>query len=311
MNLNNVFPYRKVVLFVLIVLMVTTAFGQKENEITILVTAMPHNERTRNIAEKLEPIDFAVYEDKKSQKIISSKKAGQEPIVLAVLIQDNLVSRVNNELGEIKNFILSLPENSKVMTAYISTGRLQVRQQFTTDKEKAAKSLRILLSSDIATPFSPYMQVVDALEMFNDQPKKARRMLLLVSDGLDDTFGFRLSSPSFSIHLDRTIREAQRQGVATFAIYAPSVSLRRFNRHAINYGQGSLLKLADETGGEAFFSGSDFVTFNPYFKDYTEMLNNQWLITYRSKSGSKGFRKIEVTTDFDIHLHHQAGYRLK
>ena len=39
--------------------------------------------------------------------------------------------------------------------------------------------------------------------------------------------------------------------------------------------------LADETGGEAFFSGSDFVTFDPYFRELGEILENQWLITFR------------------------------
>ena len=91
----------------------------------------------------------------------------------------------------------------------------------------------------------------------------------------------------------------------------PSVGRTRFSRHAVNYGQGSLLRFADETGGEAFFSGTDFVTFDPYLREYRELLKNQWLITYRSKTTKKGFRKIEVTTDFDIHLHHPAGYRVK
>lgn len=300
-----------------ILLLIPTIFAQKnktsdnKGQITLLVTAMPDNDRTRSIADKLQPTDFAVLEDKKSQKIISAKKASEDPIILAVLIQDNLVGRVNNELGEIKDFIKSLPDDSRVMTGYISSGKMQVRQEFTTDKKEAADSFRILLSSDIATPFSPYLQVVDALKMFEGQPKNARRMLLLISDGLDDTFGLRYSSPSFSVYLDQAINEAQRQGVSVYTIYAPSVGRTRFSRHAVNYGQGSLLKFSDETGGESFFSGTDFVTFSPYFKEYNDLLKNQWLITYQSTNTKKGFRKIEVTTDFDIHLHHSAGYRAK
>lgn len=309
--------FRKVFILFTILFLCTSVFAQKDKvsekngEVTILVTAMPHNDRTRSIADKLQPSDFDVLEEKKSQKIISIKKASEEPIILAVLIQDNLVGRVNNELDEVKDFIKNLPDNSRVMTAYIGMGTLRVRQEFTPDKNKAADSLRILLSSDIATPFSPYVQVVDALKMFEDQPKDARRMVLMISDGLDDTFGLRGSSPFFSVYLDQAISEAQRQGVAAFTIYAPSVGRTRFSRHAVNYGQGSLLRFADETGGESFFSGTDFVSFNPYFKEYNELLKNQWLITYQSKNTKKGFRKIEVTTDFDIHLHHPAGYKVK
>ena len=66
-----------------------------------------------------------------------------EPLNLAVLIQDDLVSQVGNELGVTRDFIRSLPQGSKVMVGYITTGSLQVRQPFTTDLEKAAQSLRI------------------------------------------------------------------------------------------------------------------------------------------------------------------------
>jgi hypothetical protein len=78
---------------------------------------------------------------------------------------------------------------------------------------------------------------------------------------------------------------------------------------AINYGQGALNRLADETGGVAFFSGSDFVTFDSYFKELNELLDRQWRITYRSANTGSGFRHIEVTTDYDLHMHHPAGYR--
>src|SRR5688572_16563504 len=65
-----------------------------------------------------------------------------EPLNLAVLIQDDLVPQVGNELGVTREFIRSLPAGSQVMVGYITSGSLQVRQPFTNDLEKAAKSLR-------------------------------------------------------------------------------------------------------------------------------------------------------------------------
>ncbi len=283
---------------------------QHKGEVTLLVTAMPHNDRTRPIAEKLQPTDFAVLEDKKPQKIISAKKASAEPIIIAVLIQDDLVGRVNNELDGIRNFIRGLPENSRVMTAYLTSGTMQVAQDFTADKAAAANSLHILRSTESAAPFNPYVEVVEASKRFEAQPE-GRRMILLVSDGLDMSHGFYSASPAMSIDLDRAISESQRRGVAVFTFYAPSVGYTSFSRLAVNYGQGSLLRLADETGGEAFFSGTDFVSFDPYFREYNELLGRQWLINYRSNNSGKGFRRIEITTDFDIHLHHPAGYKVK
>ena len=82
-----------------------------------------------------------------------------QPLNLAVLIQDDLVSQVGNEIGVTKDFIRSLPEGSRVMVGYITTGSLQVRQPFTTDLDKAAKSLRIPIASRGSSAFNPYVEV--------------------------------------------------------------------------------------------------------------------------------------------------------
>lgn len=314
MRTFNFLKYIKIVSVMLPLLLLTAAVavGQKvarsDSEVTILVTAMPHDDESRAIAGRLEGSDFAVFENKQRQKIVSVKKADKSPIVFAVLIQDNLIGGVNNQLPEIRDFIRDLPEGSRVMVGYVGTGSLQVRQDFTTDLNKAADSLRIVAGSPFSEPYSPYLHVVDALKLFKDQPSTERRMMLLISDGLDDSFGFRLSSPLHSVYLDDAVRTAQRNRVAVFTIYASSTTTRRRSRMAYNYGQGSLLRLSDETGGGALFSGIDFVSFDPYFKEYRNALKDQWLITYESATTGKGFRRIDVQTDFDIDLQFPAGY---
>jgi VWFA-related protein len=279
-------------------------------DVTILVTVHPHDDRTRAIAAKLQPEDFTVLEEKRKQRILSVKRPAEAPPIIAVLIQDDLVSRVNNEIQFMKEFIRRLPEGSRVMTGYLTAGSLRIAQDFTTDRTRAAESLRIVVGSESAAPYNPYVEVVEALKRFDSQPV-GRRLVLLVSDGLDVSRGFRSASPMFSLDLDRAISEAQRRGVAVFSFYAPSVGLTSVSRLAVNYGQGSLNRFADETGGEAFFTGTDFVTFDPYFKEFNDLLGRQWLITYRSTNTGSGFRQIEVTTDFNVHLHYPAGYRAR
>ncbi|HYJ46709.1 MAG TPA: hypothetical protein VEV81_08855, partial [Pyrinomonadaceae bacterium] len=86
----------------------------------------------------------------------------ESPLNLAILIQDDLVSRVGTELNVTRDFIRSLPAGSRVMVAYVTAGSLQVRQPFTTDLEKAAKSLRMPVGSTNASPYNPYVEVVEA-----------------------------------------------------------------------------------------------------------------------------------------------------
>jgi VWFA-related protein len=320
MNRNSVIFRIAVILanvaIVLISAAIVVAQDQKREvvvngrELTILVTVDPHNDRTREIATKLQPEDFTVLEEKQKQRIISVKRASESPPIIAVLIQDDLVSGVSNEIAGIKEFIRHLPEGSRVMTAYLTAGSLRVTQKFTTDRMRAAESLRIVTSNQSAATYSPYIQVVEALKRFDEQPA-GRRIVLLMSDGLDVSQGFRDASPMFSLYLDQAIREAQRRGVAIFSFYAPSVGLTSVSRLAVNYGQGSLNRVADETGGEAFFSGTSFVTFDPYFRELNDLFDRQWLITYQSANSGTGFRRIEVTTDFDLHLHHPSGYRVR
>jgi len=197
-----------------------------------------------------------------------------EPINLAILIQDDLDSQVSNEISVTRDFIRSLPRGSRVMVGYITTGTLQVRQPFTNDLDKAARSLRILLSSTVASPYNPYVEVIEALRHFNGL--KGKNAVLLISDGLDTSRGFDATSSGNTMDLVRAIKHSNKQNVAVYTFYAPSVGLTSRSRIAASYGQNSLNRLANDTGGKAFFQGSTgFVTFDSYFKRLRKTLNEQ------------------------------------
>src|SRR5260370_37890170 len=111
------------------------------------------------------------------------------PLNIAILIQDDLVAHVANELGVTRDFIRSLPAGSRVMVGYITSGTLQVRQPFTTDLNRAAGSLRMPIASTSASPFNPYVEVIEALKKF-DSGWNGHNIVLLISDGLDVSRGF-------------------------------------------------------------------------------------------------------------------------
>lgn len=206
-----------------------------------------------------------------------NRRAG-ESLNLAILIQDDLDSQVSNELGVTRDFIRSLPSGSRVMVGYITTGTLQVRQPFTDDLDKAARSLRRPLSSDAASPYNPYVEVIEALRAFKGL--KGQNAVLLISDGLDTSRGFDVSSSGNTIDLLRAIDHANKQNVMVFTFYAPSVGLTSRSRVAAHYGQNSLNRLAHDTGGKAFFQGSSgFVTFDSYFKRLKQTLNEREILS--------------------------------
>src|SRR5437762_1649326 len=200
----------------------------------------------------------------------------REPLNIAILIQDDLTSRVGNELGVTRQFIRSLPAGSRVMVGYITAGTLQVRRPFTTDLNLAAKSLRIPIASTSASAYNPYVEVIEALKKF-DSSWKGHNAVLLISDGLDTSRGFDATTAGHTIDIDRAIKEANKRDVAIFSFYAPSVGLTSRNYLAASYGQSSLNRVSDETHGKAFFHGTTgFVTFDSYFNRLREALNRDY-----------------------------------
>lgn len=197
-----------------------------------------------------------------------------EPLNLAILIQDDLTSQVSNELAATRDFIRSLPSGSRVMVGYITSGALQVRQPFTGDLDMAARSLRITRSSTAGSPYNPYVEVIEALRHFDGL--KGKNAVLLISDGLDTSRGFDVTSSANTMDLLRAIKHANKENVAVYSFYAPSVGLTSRSRIAASYGQNSLTRLSRDTGGKAFFQGTTgFVTFDSYFKRLKQTLNEQ------------------------------------
>ncbi|HXD29960.1 MAG TPA: hypothetical protein VN643_02510 [Pyrinomonadaceae bacterium] len=198
----------------------------------------------------------------------------EAPVNIAILIQDDLISAVGNEIRITADFIRTLPQGSRVMVGYITSGSLQVRSPFTSDLNAAAQSLRIPYSSTAASPYNPYVEVIEAIRKFDTS--KGRNVILLISDGLDVSRGFDTTSAADTMDLLRAIKEANARQIAIYSFYAPSVGLTSHNRLAASYGQSSLNRISNETGGRAFFQGTTgFVTFDPYFNQLRRVLNER------------------------------------
>ena len=270
--------------------------------VTIPVTIKVNKPET-----EIRVVDLMVREDGEVQSLLSIRRPADNPVTLAVLLQDDLVSSIASEARGVANFIRDLPAGSRVMVGYIRSGSLQVRRRFTTDLDRAAASVRAPLSSASASPFNPYVEIIEALRRFDSQPL-GRRAILVVSDGLDISRGLDSSSPSESLDLARAIREAQRRGVAIYSIFAPPAVSG--NRLLIGNGQSSLQRLSDETGGRAFFQGSSApVSFQPFLREISSTLDRQIALTYLSTHPNKGFHRLEVKPlDRDVEVRHPAGY---
>lgn len=276
--------------------------------VTIPITI---RERGKRPEQEIMPVgDFIVHEDGDVQRVLSVRSISNAPLSVAILIQDDVVPTIGNEIKAMKEFIGRLPRGSRVMIGYIRSGSLQVRQKFTTDLERATNALRIPIGSASAAPFNPYIEIREGLKRFEALPA-GRRAMLVVSDGLDISRGVDSSPPGQSIDLERAIREAQRNSVAIYSFYVPTVTLEASrNQLLISNALGSLQKLSEETGGRAFFQGTGApVSFDPFLRELGVSFARQMAITYLSTHPKKGYHRIEVKTEMpNIEIDHPAGY---
>ena len=259
---------------------------------------------------ELRTVDLTIQEDGEPQTILSVRAMGtSSPINLMVLIQDDVVSSIGLEIKSLAGFIRRLPRGSRVSVGSLRTGSLQVRQKFTADLEKAAKSLRGPAGVASVAPYNPYVEVIEALKRFDAQPA-GRRAILLVSDGLDASHGIDSSGPTQSLDLQRAINEAQRRGVAVYSFYAPTATTA-VDGNLISNAQSSLQRISDETGGRAFFQGFSAPTsFDPFIKELNSALERQIALTYLSTHLKKGFHRVKIKSSTPgVDISHPAGYR--
>ena len=283
---------------------------QRVRTMSIPISIFTKEELRQGQAEEFVQADrLIVREDKEEQTILSIRSVVDAPLALAILVQDDLSSSFNLQIKDLKRFIRSLPRGSRVMVAYLRGGTLQVRQRFTDDLDRAAESLRIVASSSTVSPRNPYDGVIEALNRFDALPA-GRRAILLISDGLDITQGLSDWNPTQSLDLDRAIIRAQRRSVSVFSFYSPASVTERGDTRLILNGQGSLAKLSDGTGGRAFFQGSIApISFEPFFRELTLLLNRQFLLSYLSTHMKRGYHRVEVlSTNPTVKIEHPKGY---
>jgi hypothetical protein len=268
---------------------------------------VPVTVRLRERPIEIRVVDFILREDGEIQRELSRRSGYDSPMTLAVLLQDDLASSVSVEAKTVAEFIRNQPGGSRVMVAYIRQGSLDVRRKFTNELERAAQSVRPPLGLASASPYNPYVEIIEGLRRFDSQPL-GRRAMVVVSDGLDISRGLDTSSPGQSFDLQRAISEAQRRSVAIYSIFVPSAAsvspLLSLN------GQSCLERLSNETGGRAFFQGTSApLSFDPFLKEIDALLKGQIAYTYLSTHTNKGFHRLEIKPlDNDVEIRHPAGY---
>jgi VWFA-related protein len=224
--------------------------------------------------EDLRAEQVRILEDGAAQEILRFQRVTDLPVHLQVML--DVSASMVDRLGVAREAALDLfqteitPRDRAALVTF--NDHPYLASDFTNDLGKLAGSLAGL-KAERGTAL--HDAIVFGLYYLNGI--KGQRALLLLSDGKDESSRF-----SF----DQALEYAQRSGVAVYAIglgKQPGQARRALSR------------LADGTGGRAFFIGEIAELAGVYGRILGE-LRSRYLITYQSTntSGSSRFREIEA-----------------
>lgn len=229
---------------------------------------------------------------------------------LMILIDDTLNTSIGNNLNDLRDFVRAQPASTVVGIGYMANAGVNIVQNFTADKDLAVRAIRLPRGST-STMDSPYLSLISLVRGWPQQ--KVRRVVLMVSDGIDRLRGERPQSsrlgpnfgPTFhsmpTISTDATSASeiSQRYNVLVFSIYAVGVGRAGRSSWDLQIGQSGLTKIAQETGAEHFSLGtSQLVSFKPHLDRFQRMLNNQYYVVFRAVPGRRaGLQRIRIETE--------------
>jgi len=254
--------------------------------------------------------DFLVTEEKRPVQfdfLGEVKELEKLPIYVGVLMDTSgsTSGKLGFEKEAAKNFLYMVTRTRKDHGAFATfDDEVNLRQDFTQNLD--------LLERAIDTVKKPGSQtsLYDAVWQFCDEKMRGvnspRRALVVITDG-DDTYS--------RARLDDAISMAQRTDTIIFAISTKG----GFTGSAVpgveagtvkDSGDKNLQRMAEDTGGRAFYTG-DMLALERAFKKIGEELRSQYLLTYRPEGPfDGGYRRIEVkvATGDNYKINAKRGY---
>ncbi|MGH9758125.1 MAG: hypothetical protein ACRD4M_10335 [Candidatus Acidiferrales bacterium] len=239
--------------------------------------------------------DVAVYQNKDKQTVTSwvPAQGDKASLQLAIIIDDSDNTSLGGQFGDITSFIKSLPASTAVGIYYASNGTVQTASNFSADHDAVAKKLRMPFGN-VGAYSSLYLSLMDFMKRW--PVSSARREIFVIADGID-----RFRGDPFSPDVDSTIRRAQMSGIMIHTIYASGVGYASRNFFRVNNGQSNLARMADGTGGESFFQGTQTpISFAPFLSNLDTVLKNQYWLSFtmnRSKKAKGDLQRFRVRTE--------------
>jgi Ca-activated chloride channel family protein len=260
------------------------------NLVNVLFTV---SDRKGRLVTSLARENFRVYDDNQRQVITHFSSETELPLTIALIIDTSgsIVDKVDFEREAAIQFLESTLRRG-LDKALLVTFDLQISlvQDYTDDVATLARAAETIRVGG-GTPLYDAVYVT-ATQKLARQP--GRRIAILISDGIDTTSRKSIQDALRGAHENDT------------TIYCISTNGIRKDYPGSDSGNKVLRKLAEETGGHAFFP-SKTKELAAAFKKLNEELRAQYTLAYGPSEARQdgAFHKIRIETD-DRRLRVQA-----
>lgn len=280
-------------------------------EVRLPVTVTDKKDKKKALITGLQRGEFAVFEDGVQQEVtFFTADATNPPVYVGVLMDTSpsTAGKLQFSRRAAKDFIFTVTRLRKDKAAFMTFDhQISLHQDFTDKLDLLDRAI------DKVTKTGSQTALYDAVWQFADEKLRGipgRRVIVVITDG-EDTFS--------RAELQDAIDIAQRTETTIFAISTkagflgsvPGVEAGTVK----DRGDKDLTRLAEETGGEAFFTG-DMTELERSLTRISKELQGQYIITYRPKNQEYDNRprKIEVrftNKDFEkkYYLRTKTSYR--
>ncbi len=247
--------------------------------------------------------DFEVYEDKVLQKIISFKAVSDLPLDVAVLLDTS--NSVKPKLKFEKEAAVSFLETmltSRRDRALFATfdSEVELHQDFTNRLDLLSSAIYKVKAQGETRMFDAIHQVCE--EKMSASPLR-RHAMVIITDG-EDTVSEKTLIDAINIaqRAETSIYAISTKAGGFFGVQAGTVDRRE---------DKDLKKLAEETGGRAFFT-AEVIELEKSFTAIARELRSQYLIAYQPSNDKFDgkFRPVEIKLPGhkDLKIRAKRGY---
>jgi Ca-activated chloride channel homolog len=262
--------------------------------VNLNVRVIDRNNRPIN---NLQQREFQIFEDGVPQKIEFFSKS-EVPTNYGLVIDNSGSLRMQLEkVIEASKIIVNTnkPEDETMVIRFVSSDKIEIVRDFTANKADINDALENLFTEGGQTAIIDAVYLAaEKVDQYEASKKndRMRRALILVSDG-EDRNSFYKEPQLFEL-----LREADVQIYAIGFVSELSKESGFITKSPQGKAKAFLQRLADETGGRAYFPDS-LTELNTIAADIANELRTQYSISYEPSNGRNDgtFRNIKVVVD--------------